>query len=241
MIGLLMNPLFRFRLTCLLAVCGTAVSSMSCASRLPPRVLDGCFEVASRLDRAWVALQDARAAGCAPDSYGVERCDGMRREIERLAQTCPSHPPALFANAILAYDARNLAQAQQWLDTLLAMPAPSPDAAALRARIAIEEGNLPFALRFLARQIRISGDHAGLREVYASALFLDHNYDDAGQQLEIAGKLGAPPFRILFHRALVLESQRRLDEAAALYKEALAANPGWPPAVSRLRAIESVR
>lgn len=218
---------------CLLAC---SLTLAACSSRRPPRLVDGCFNAAARFEQAWTALQEARAAGCQPDSFGVERCDVMRREIERLAQTCPAHGPALMANAVLAYDARNLPQSQRLLDELLAMPEPHPDAAALRARIAIEEGNLPFALRFLAQQVRISGDHFGLREAYASALYLDRKYDEAAAQLKAAEKLGAPAYRILFHRALLHESEGRNNEALKDYSAALQAKPGWPPAVSRLKA-----
>lgn len=211
----------------------------ACSARRPPRVADGCFNTAAQLEKAWTSLQEARAAGCEPNSLGVERCDVLRREIERLAQTCAAHPPALMANAVLAYDARNLVQSQRLLDELLALPEPHPDAAALRARVAIEEGNLPFALRFLAQQVRLNGDHAGLREAYASALFLDRRYPEAGEQLNAAAKLGAPPHRVLFHRALISESQGRNEDAMKGYAAALEAKPGWPPAASRLRALQA--
>lgn len=87
--------------------------------------------------------------------------------------------------------------------------------------------------------VRITGDHAGLREVYASALFLDRNYDASGEQLAMAGNLGAPAHRVAFHRGLLLEAQGRQEEAARQFEEALKVKPGWPPAASRLRAIQA--
>ena len=47
-----------------------------------------------------------------------------------------------------------------------------PQAATLRARIALEEGNASFALTFVKQHLELSPAHAPLREMYAAALFL---------------------------------------------------------------------
>ena len=220
-----------------------AVSFVSCAAKHPPRIADGCYTIAPRLSETWSTLQDARSGpnGCAPDAEGRERCEALRFEIEGLAQACPNHPPALFAGAILAYEDRNLIKSQQLLDSLLALNSPHPEAAALRARIAIEQGNVPFALRFLEQQVRITGDNAGLREAHASALFLAHRSDEAREELDIAEALGAPKHRIAFHRGLIHESEGRRDMAAKEYESALLAKPGWAVADSRLKALRARR
>ncbi|MGC4085263.1 MAG: hypothetical protein QM736_24870, partial [Vicinamibacterales bacterium] len=53
---------------------------------------------------------------------------------------------------MLAYDEGDAVRAQQYLDRLLARPEPAPDVAVLRARLAIDEGNLPFARRLQRRR-----------------------------------------------------------------------------------------
>ncbi len=53
------------------------------------------------------------------------------------------------------------------LDELASLHTAYPEAAVLRARIALEEGNRPFAIRFLDQQIRQFGDVPQLRETYA--------------------------------------------------------------------------
>ena len=154
---------------------------------------------------------------------------------------CPSNPDVLMANAVLAFQGRNFARAQQLIDELLALGPAYPDAAALRARIALEEGNAPFAARFLEQQIQRTGDHAGLREVYASALFLMKRFTDAEEQLNIADRLGAPHWRVLYGLGLIEEAQGHFAEARLRYQAALRERPGWAPAESRVKALEASR
>lgn len=63
-----------------------------------------------------------------------------------------------------------------------------------------KRGNIPFALRFLAEQVKSSPEDAELREVYAGALYLAERWPDAKQQLSVAANLGAPAWRLAYHR-----------------------------------------
>ena len=152
---------------------------------------------------------------------------------------CPLHAPTLMANAVVAYDERQPIKAQQYLDQILAQPRSYPDAVVLRSRIAIEEGNLPFARRLLEQQIRLVPDHAGLHETFGAALYLDGQLEDATRELTSAAGLGAPGWRIAYHLGLVDEAAGRFDEALKHYAEALAGNPGWAPAQSRANALRA--
>lgn len=199
-----------------------------------------CTMAESRLSETWNALLEARAdpKGCRLAS-GVDRCEMLRGEIDRLAQVCPHSEPALLAGAALAYDERQTVKAQQLLDQILSAPGPHPKAAALRARIAMEEGNLPYALRFAEQRIRLAPDDAGLREVFASALFLSGRYGDASKELSVAERLGAPGWRVAYHRGLIAEAEGLRSEAVAAYREAMRLKPGWRPADSRLKGLEA--
>ena len=209
----------------------------SCATRRLPRSTNTCATAPALLREAWNTLQDKRSAGGGCKGDSEVQCEQIRLEISRLGQNCPGDQQALLANAILAYDERQWAKAQQLLDRLLASSQPNAEAAALRARVAIEEGNLPYALRFLSDQIRLTGDHAGLREVYASALFLHGDHQQASDQLAFAAKLGAPEWRVEYGRGLIAEALGQWDAARQHFEAAVAVRPDWNMPKSRLRAL----
>lgn len=196
-----------------------------------PVVRQQCHDADAQLARVLQPLEALRAAECTPE------CDRLRQEIERLAVVCPGHAPTLMANAVIAYDEQRRAKSQQLLDQILSQPRGYPDAAALRARIAAEEGNLPFAHRLLEQQIRLTPDHAGLHETYGGILYLERQWPEARRELATAGSHGAPRWRIAYHLGLVEEAVGQIEEARKLYAEALAGNPGWAPAQSRLNGL----
>jgi tetratricopeptide (TPR) repeat protein len=217
--------------------CTVSVASMACANATSPLAHQQCGNPDARLAAVLQPLEALRADGCA--GAAVSDCDRLQREVERLVVICPGHVPTLMANAVLAYDDRRPAQSQQYLDEILSQPRTYPDAAALRARIAIEEGNLPYARRLLEQQIRLVPDHPGLHETYAAALYLDGRMPQAVDELSMAAALGAPAWRIAYHRGLIEEASGRLAEAGRYYSEALQGNPGWAPAESRLKALRA--
>ncbi len=218
-----------------------SVVTGACATT-SPLVRQECYNPDAQLASLLQPLEALRATGCmvAGDiQRGGSECERLRREIERLAVVCPRHVPTLMANAVIAYDEQRPAQSQQLLDQILAQPRSYPDAAVLRGRIAIEDGNVPFALRLLEERIRLAPDHSGLHETYAAALYLDRKLPEARTELAMAGALGAPRWRIAYHLGLVEEASGRREEASRYYSEALEGNPGWAPAESRLKALRA--
>ena len=216
-----------------------AVLAGACASA-PPIPRQQCYNPDAQLASLLQPLESLQAKGCDPGVGAREsECDRLRRELARLAVVCPAHAPTLMANAVIAYDERRPADAQQLLDLILSQPRSYPNAAVLRGQIAIEEGNLPFARRLLEDQIRLAPDHAGLRETHAAALYVGGNLADARSELTLAEALGAPRWRIAYHLGLIEEASGRRDAAATLYSEAVAGNPAFQPAQSRLRALRA--
>jgi predicted Zn-dependent protease len=209
---------------------------VACATR-PARVTAPCATAGSRLSDAWQELKLLRQSSNRCDPANGADCEALRAQIERLSVDCPANSDVLMANALLAFEDHNLTRAQQLLDELAANGSHNPDGAVMRARIALEQGNLQYALKFLNQQIRQSGDHPGLRETYASALFLAGQWEQAGNELLAAGKLGAPLWRIAYGQGLIEEAQGRFPEARRRYLDALQAKPGWKQAESRLRAL----
>jgi hypothetical protein len=126
-----------------------------------------CYDADVQLADVLQELEEHRAKGC---SSGTSRgagseCVHLEAEIARLAVVCPGHAPTLMANAVIAYDEHRPQDSQQYLDLILSQPKPYPDAAVLRAQIALEEGNVPFARRLVEQEIMLVPDHAGLHEV----------------------------------------------------------------------------
>ena len=215
-------------------------SDLACATTSPV-VRQQCFNPDRQLAAVLTPLEDLRAKGCTLEDAktGQTRCDSLRQELSRLTVVCPAHAPTLLADAVISYDERQTVRAQQLLDQVLMMTGPHPDAAALRGRIAIEEGNLPYARRLLEQQLRVSPDSAALHETYGAALYMNKQLPEAQKELTMAGALGAPMWRIAYHLGLVAEAAGRLDEARQRYTEAVSGNPGWALAQSRLTALRA--
>jgi len=222
------------------AVVALGMFSRACATGgSSPLAYNECANPDALLAKLVEPLDALRAKGCAASPDGRSECDRLRREIERLALICGDHPGTLMASAVGAYEEHRPAKAQQYLDQLLAQPGSHPDGAVLRARIAMEEGNVPYARRLLEQQIRLAPDHAALHETYGGVLYLARQFEAARAELARAGTLGSPRWRVAYDLGLVEEAEGRLALARQYYAEALEGNPGWPPAQSRLDALKT--
>lgn len=166
-------------------------------------------------------------------------CDRARNEIERLSLEFPRHAPTLLQNATISYDHSETVKAERYCDQLLAVDPMNPEGAILKARISMENGNLPSARRLLAAQVSYSPDHSLLRETYAAVLYMGGDMAASEAQLTAASRLGAPNWRIAFHRGLIAESRKDQTKAKGLYEECLAENPGFQPAAARLAGMNA--
>jgi predicted Zn-dependent protease len=221
-----------------LATAALAIPLCGCASSRGSGALRAqrCIAPDAQLAKIIRSLDELQAS-CGPDSYGEPSCDRVREDLLRLTVVCPDHEPTLFADAILAYDVHKPADAQEYLDLILSRSGSHPEAAVLRARIASEEGNLPYARRMLEQQVKLAPDHAGLHETLGGMLYLAKDWANATRELTTAGALGSPRWRIAYHLGLVEEAQGHVDNARRLYMESFAANPQWRPAQSRLTGL----
>ena len=164
-------------------------------------------------------------------------CERIRRDLEKLALEFPRDVPVLLTNAVVSYQVKRFDRSQMYLDALFALERVHPDAAVLRARLAVREGNLRFARRFVDEQIELTPDHGELREVRAAVRYLSKDYPGAAKDLEAALALGSPEGRIAYHQGLVAEAAGRLSEAKRYYQRAIALTPGPSPAKARLRGL----
>jgi len=233
------SPSSILRLAKRLSVTAVVLLFLSACSYQDQYIANECPLPESQLMVPWRQWQEARSKpeGCGSLENGTYTCRELRQEVERVTYVCPFYPPGLMASAILAYEDRQFARAQQYLDALFGLQKVHAGAAVLRGRIALEEGNIPFALRFLAERVKLSPEDPELREVYAGALFLGGKVPDAQKQLAIAANLGAPAWRIAYHRGLFEEAGGNFHLALQYYEEALRERADWDVALARRDGI----
>lgn len=166
-------------------------------------------------------------------------CDRAKNEIERLSLEFPRHSNVLLKCATIAYDSREIVKAERYCDQLLSVDPMLPEGAILKARISMENGNLPSAKRLMAAQVGYSPGHSMLRETYAAVLYMCGDLQAAETQLMTASRLGAPSWRIAFHRGLIAEARKDMAKAKQFYEDCLAANPGFRSAEARLAGMNA--
>ncbi len=215
--------------------------SLSCSSSKEPGPGRDDPDVRlGKLLEEWYAVRDVGGT-CASGGrkYPYVDCGRIQAAIERLALEFPSHPPILVANAVLAYETRQPEKAESYLDALIEQGPVQPGALVLRSRLAIRQGNLPFARRMLEEQVQIAPDAPELREALASVHYLLGNYDQARRELRVAERLGAPTWRVAYNLGLLEEAEGDPYAAIEWYRQALRENPDLERARSRLRGLES--
>lgn len=158
-------------------------------------------------------------------------------EIERLAFEFPRHVPTLVANGQLAYDNAQPEKAQAYLDRAIRLDPSHVEAVVVRARIAMEDGNLELAGRTLMRALDQRPNSAALRETYAAVLYFQGSHDESLEQLVVAERLGAPRARVQYHRGLIAEKRSETDRAVAFYEDAILADPEFSPPRVRYEAL----
>lgn len=229
------------RLSQLCLLLGPVLLAASCASANGFGVREQSCDVDERLDELLEAWECARDGDCNQNQgHIVIDCDRAQNELERLAFEFPKHVPTLMANAVVAYESSDAIKAVQYLDAVFAVQDVHAEAAILRSRLAVEAGNLPFAVRLIERHVRYQPDSAELREAHAAALYMAGEYASADQSLSVAERLGAPAWRVAFHRGLIAESRGEARDAERHYQDALRANPEAQNARSRLDGLRAV-
>ncbi len=195
--------------------------------------------VEQRLDKLIDQYQATKGGPDDNPRYHAVDHDRARNEIERLALEYPGHVRTLMTCAVLSYECKEPEKAQNFLDQLFRAEPAHPDAGVLRSRIAIDEGNLPLAKRVLEMQIQYRPDHAGLREAHSGVLYLSGELEGAGRSIDAAERLGAPAWRVAYHRGLLAEAAGDAAAARRQYEAAAQANPAFLPAKSRLSGMNA--
>lgn len=224
-------------------VCSVAVLlalSLSACSQFAPHARNDSTDPDRRYADLVTRLEAARAQGPHNDGLADEQtafldAGQVRSDIARFTLEYPQHVDGLMLNATLAYEAGDAEGAVGYLDRVLAR-VDHVDAAVLRGRIALEQGNPQFARKLLERHVDRAPADATLREAFAAALFYAGDPDAARRELDTAERLGAPAWRVLYHRGLIAEKSGEIDLAKELYAASVAASAD-SPAAQRLRAL----
>ncbi len=222
-----------------LAIAGLLLAFLSgCASDMDRRRTEQP-DPNVRLDQMLGLYHQSVASGSAcaeiwQADHGTVDCERILREVERLHVEFPNHERITMSNAVMNYQTGRADKAQFLLDQLLARRGPHPEAAILRARIAMEEGNSRLARDILLPQILLSPTYAELREALAASYYLEGKYDEAQRALGIAGRLGAPQWRLAYHGGLLSEARQQWQQACGYYQSALQLNANFTPATGRL-------
>lgn len=161
-------------------------------------------------------------------------CQAIQREIDRLYVEYPTHERILLANAVMHFEFGQAQSAQWLLDQLLQRSGSFPAAVVLRSQLAMRDGNLTLARRMLDEHIPRAPDHAALHETLASVHFLEGRYADAARSLQRAAMLGAPDWRIFYHRGLLHEMQQRFEQACQAYDNSIAYKPHQRASLARM-------
>lgn len=192
-----------------------------------------------RLSQLLGLYQQQRESGSACDELWQTNsptidCQRIQREMERLNAEFPSDSRIMMANATLQFQAGRLDNAQFTLDQLLSKPVANPEAAILRSQIAMQEGNSSRARAVLKKHITLRPDHSELREALAASFYLEGKYEAAQTTLSIAGRLGAPGWRISYHQGLIQEAKQDWLRACQYYLTSLEQKQDFASAAYRL-------
>ena len=206
---------------------------------MDPNRQHACLDPDRRLSEALSGLTLPPGTRVQDPCASGQHCLLVRRAVEQIAMVCHQHVPTAIAAAVLAFETGEFETAQRRLDQLPGLPPRPPSVAVLRARLAIHEGNLRQARRLLESESRFSPSSAAVRETLAAVFYLQGQPVEAREALDVAARLGAPAWRIAYSRGLIEESLGDLAAATLHYQEALAGNPGWSLALSRLDGLRA--
>lgn len=220
-----------------LALCVVVTIGSGCASMSEHR--DSNLEPNVRLDQLLALYQEARHDGSSCHEIrraysAVNDCERIQREVERLALEFPNSERIAMTNAVMQFEAGRADKAQFTLDQLLSRPGPHPEAAILRSRIAMQDGNTVRARALLEREIRMSPDIAELREALAATYYLEGKYPEARKALAAAGRLGAPGWKLAYHEGLLREAKEDWAGACRFYLMAVEQKPDFRDAIARI-------
>ena len=167
----------------------------------------------------------------------VGDCGRIIVEAERILSDFPTHERTMMTLSILYYQMNRLDRAQYVLDQLLNIPGARPEAAILRAMIALREGNVKLAASVLTRQILLAPENDELRSALASVYYSQGEIQRARTVLNMSNETNKNQWLLSYHNGLLAETEKDWLAACSLYSSALRMQPNFGPARSRVIAL----
>jgi tetratricopeptide (TPR) repeat protein len=210
-------------LVCMLAACSSQSN------------IEQAFQPNVDLDKVLAGHQiNQGQINCDDYRHAISDCDALTAELAALHLRYPSHRRIMLATAVMYYEVSKIQDSQVLLDKLLGQNRPAPEAAILRAQIAMAEGSVKTARSILLKQLDMLPDHANLYEALSATYYLEGRYKKAQDVLHNANQLGATSWRISYHLGLINEGQQQFSQACYYYRQALESNAGHRGATARL-------
>jgi tetratricopeptide (TPR) repeat protein len=167
----------------------------------------------------------------------VGDCGRIVVEAERILSDFPTHERTMMTLSILYYQMNRLDRAQYVLDQLLNIPGAKPEAAILRAMIALKDGNVKLAASVLTRQILLAPENDELRSALASVYYSQGEIQRARTVLNMSNETNKNQWLLSYHNGLLAETEKDWLAACSLYSSALRMQPNFGPARSRVIAL----
>ena len=171
---------------------------------------------------------------CDDYRHAITDCDALTAELASLHLRYPAHRRIMLATAVMYFEVSKIQDSQVLLDKLLGQNRPAPEAAILRAQIAMSQGSVKMARNVLLKQLDMVPDHANLYEALSATYYLEGRYKKAENVLLNADKLGVASWRTRYHLGLINEGQKQYSQACHYYRQALKINPDHRAATGRL-------
>ena len=161
----------------------------------------------------------------------------VRFDLERLAVRHPEHVPTRRAAGWVAFDHGDFGTARRHADAALALAPHDADSRVLRARLALEQGNLSLARGVLEDGIVLRPDAPQLAIALAGVEFLSGQNASAAAELDRAERLGGAAWQVAYNRGLLAERTGQTMEAITQFETSLREEPKHEPTTWRLRAL----
>lgn len=162
---------------------------------------------------------------CHDSNKPVVDCFRLASELRALYLEYPNNKRIMMASALVEFEIGNINTSQQLLDLILLKRGAYPEAAILRSRIAMEEGNLTLARKIVKRQLSFTPFNPYLYELQAAYYYMEGHYSDALQAITASERFVGTNWRISYHRGIIYEAQEQWYKACKEYKGVLKENP----------------
>ena len=156
---------------------------------------------------------------------------------ERRAQAKQGAPDPRLQQALAAFQAGRLAEAEPILADVLAKSPKEPTALHIGGLVAFQQGNEQLALQRLAASVRAKPDYAEAQNNFGRILLILDRAREAVERFRAAAKHAPGVAEIHGHLGEALLAETQVGPAAASFRRALVLDPRLPSALSGIGTI----